>query len=92
VPLPPAVSISGDIRGPEALRFLPEPDGAGERTCVYCDHVTAVDTWSGCMLKALLDYARRELAIPVQFSPPADPTVGARLAALDGMDCPAPRS
>jgi hypothetical protein len=82
--LPPWISITGDVRGQAALRYLPVADGGEDCTCVFCDHVTAVDTWSGCVVRALLEYARRGLGIPVQLSPPAAPAVCAQLAARTG--------
>lgn len=84
MPVPPAISIVGDVCGPAALMYLPTPDGGADRTCVYCDHVTTVDTWSGCVLKVILEYARRGMGIPVQLSPPTDPAVCARLASRTG--------
>jgi hypothetical protein len=82
--MPPVWSISGDVRGERALRYLPPPSSPGDQVLVACDNISAADAYSGVAIRSLLEYAAARLLMPVTLSLPQDDAVRTILCDLVG--------
>lgn len=82
------ISAAGDLRGENALPYIPQSASASSEVMLHAAHVTKVDAVTACALRGLVEHHARRRATRVVMTPPQEPTVARLLIGLLGPELP----
>jgi hypothetical protein len=82
------LSAAGDLRGENALAFIPHPGATAAEVMLHAGSVTSVDAVTACAWRALIEYHARHRATRVVLTPPTDTRVSRLLVGLLGPELP----
>lgn len=83
------IRLAGDLRGDEALRYMPRGGKAPEGILISATELSGIDSWTGTVTKTIIEFHGRWQQRPVRLEPPQDPKTWSMLAAMIGTDLPA---
>lgn len=82
------ISAAGDLRGGNALPYIPEVGARASEVMLHASHVTHVDAVTGCAFRAIVEHHARRRATRVVMTPPADSATARLLIGLLGPELP----
>ena len=84
----PFRSASGDVRGDNALPFIPTIGDAPSEVMLHAAKATRVDAVTACAFRSLIEFHGRYRSVRVVLTPPEETTAGRLLMGLLGSDLP----
>jgi hypothetical protein len=82
------IKLADDLRGDEALRYMPRGVKAPEAVLISATELSGVDSWTGTVTKTIIEFHSRWQQRPIRLEPPQDPATWSMLAAMIGTDLP----
>lgn len=84
----PFRSASGDVRGDNALPFIPTIGDSPSEVMLHAAKVTRADAVTACAFRSLIEFHGRYRSVRVVLTPPEDAAVGRLLMGLLGSELP----
>jgi hypothetical protein len=82
------LSAAGDLRGENALSYIPQVGATASEVMLNATHVTKVDAVTACAFRALIEHYARRGATRVVMAPPSDSATARLLIGLLGPELP----
>lgn len=82
------LSAAGDVRGANALQFIPRAGAVASEVMLLATAVTHVDAWTACAWRTVIEYHGRVRCVRVVLTPPKDASVCRTIVGLLGQELP----
>ena len=83
------IKLANDLRGDEALRYMPRTGKTPEAVLISATELGDVDSWTGTVTKTIIEFHGRWQQRPVRLEPPQGSATWSLLATMIGTDLPA---